>query len=524
MAVVAERARTIRVTDPATLEVVGEVAPATAEDVRRALETARAVQPAWAARPFAERAAVLRKLGEILLRERDALARLVTSEMGKPTIEALATDVLPVLDSIRFATSRRARRVLEPAPRRLSLILVWDRVSYVPRTALGVVGIVSPWNYPLGIAGTHVVFSLLCGNGVVLKPASATPLVALRFEQLLREAGVPEGLVRVLPGSGATVGQAIAQLPFDHVVFTGSESAGREVERACVARGAPCTLELGGSDPAIVLEDVDLDLAANGVAWARFTNAGQTCAAVKRVYVVDAVADEFTRRLVEKVAKLRVGPGVDETTDMGPLVDPRAVEEMEAFVRDAKARGAKVLLGGERLPRSGHFFAPTVLADVPADARVLREEVFGPVLPIVRVKDEAEAVRLANASPFGLSASVWTGERSRGRRLAAQLAAGTVFVNDHAYTFAITETPWGGVKASGFGHSHGEEGLRALSQPKHVNEAPARRLWPSVWWYPYEPRTRGIWNAGLPFLYGRGVRRLLAGPRLLLDVLRKKLL
>lgn len=524
VAIAAERPRALRVVDPATLETVAEVPSATPDDARAAYERARAAQPAWAALPLRERAAVLRRLGEIVLRERDALARLVCREMGKPVPEALAADVLPVLDAIRYVTSRRARGFLEPRARHLSLILVAERTSRVVREPLGVVGIVSPWNYPLGIPGSQIVFALVCGDGVVLKPASRTPLVMLRFAELLREAGVPEGLVHVVPGSGATVGAALASLPFDHVIFTGGEEGGRDVARACAARGSGCTLELGGSDPALVLADADLDTAANGVVWARFANAGQTCAAVKRVFVEEAVAERFTQLVVGKVRNLRVGNGLDATTDMGPLVEARAVEEMEAVVRDATARGARVLVGGERLDRPGHFFAPTVLADVPADARALREEVFGPVLPIVRVRDEEEAIRLANSTAFGLSASVWTRDRTRAQRVAARLEAGSVWINDHTYTYAIAETPWGGVKSSGAGHTHGEDGLAALTRAKHVNRSPARRAWPNVWWFPYDAGTRRVWRDGLPFLYGRGLRRFLPLPRIALGILRKKLL
>lgn len=524
MAAAAQASRTLRVFDPATLEVVGEAPVATTEDVRRALEAARTAQRAWAALPLRERAEVLRRFSDIVVREEEALATLVCREMGKPVTEALAADVLPVLEAVRFVTSRRARRALDPPRARLTNPLVLDRTSRIERAPVGVVGLVGPWNYPIAIPGSQIVFALMAGNAVVAKPASATPLVLLRLVELLREAGVPYDLVHVVVGSGGTVGKAIAESPFDHVIFTGGETGGREVERACAARGTACTLELGGSDPAIVLADADLELAANGVAWARFTNAGQTCAAVKRVFVEAAVAQRFTELLAEKVRKLRIGNGQDPEVDVGPLVDAKAVAEMEAFVKDATSRGARILVGGDPPVAPGNFFPPTILVDVPPDAAVLREEVFGPVLPVVQVRDADEAVRLANATTFGLSASVWTRDRKRGRAIASRLDAGTVWINEHAYTYAIAETPWGGVKASGVGHTHGLDGLLALTKARHVNEAPTRRAWANLWWFPYTASGRATWKDGLRFLYARSAKRFLLAPRVFAGILRKKLL
>jgi succinate-semialdehyde dehydrogenase/glutarate-semialdehyde dehydrogenase len=514
--------RTLRVVNPATGDLVREIPQNDPADVASALSSARRAQPAWAARGLRERLRILRLLQLAVLRERESLARLITSEQGKPVPEAMAADLLPLLDAIAFLR-RRAPRILEPRPKRLSNPLLIDRKSRVLREPVGVVGIVSPWNYPLGIPGSEIVFALAAGNAVVIKPASATPLVLLRFAELAYAAGVPKDILAVLVGSGSTVGRAMAEADFDHLVFTGSVEVGEEVDRARRAQGKTCTLELGGSDAAIVLADADLERAAEGIVWSRFANAGQTCAAAKRVFVVEPAGEEFERKLAEKVAALRVGNGADPGTDVGPLIDAKAAEEMEAFVQDASAKGGRLIAGGQRLKELGPaFFAPTVLADVPPHARAMTGETFGPVLAVARVRSEDEAVARANDSAFGLTASVWTRDRTKARAIARRLQVGTVTVNDHTYTYASIDTPWMGVKASGRGATHGAEGLHDVTRPKHVNEAPARRLWPNLWWFPYEGTAVGTWKMGLAFLYGKGFRRFFVGPRLVPRILGKK--
>ncbi|MHB8586294.1 MAG: aldehyde dehydrogenase family protein [Thermoplasmatota archaeon] len=512
----------IRPVNPATGQVVAEIPTATMDDVRGALEAARTAQPLWAARPVGERMAILARLQQLVLRDRTQLAALVTSEMGKPTPEALAADLIPVLDAIAFVR-REAPRFLEGRPSRIHNLLLFNRKSRIEHAPAGVVGIVAPWNYPLAIPGSQIVAALGCGNAVVVKPASATPSVLIRFAELAHEAGVPREVLRVLVGAGTSVGRAMAEAPFDRFIFTGSVEVGRAVDTARHLAGLECALELGGSDPAIILEDANLDLAAQGVVWARFANAGQTCAAAKRAFVVESAADRFIALVKKKVEELRVGDGSQPDIEMGPLIDAKAVDAMDAFVQDAVARGARILTGGSRLKdRPGFFYAPTVLVDVPADARVLREEVFGPVLPIVRVANEAEAIARANDTTFGLTASVWTRNRARGRAVASQIQAGTVTVNDHVYTFAATETPWMGRKDSGTGATHGFAGLEHVTVARHVNESPGRPLWPNLWWFPYDGKNARTWSKGLPFLYGRGLRRYGSGPGLARDIIRKR--
>ncbi|HVL49782.1 MAG TPA: aldehyde dehydrogenase family protein [Candidatus Thermoplasmatota archaeon] len=501
--------------DPATLEILAEIPATSAKDVDLAIARARAAQRAWRERRLDERLSLLLRFSTLVLRDRVALATLVSREMGKPVPEALATDVLPLLDAVKFL-ERHGLGALRSRKFRLDNPILLDRASRIYYEPRGVVGIVAPWNYPLAIPGAQAVFALFAGNAVVLKPSEHATLVALRFRDLMREAGLPEDLLAVVPGDGPTTGAALAAGDVDHLIFTGSVETGRAVKAACDARGKPACLELGGNDAAVVLEDADLRLAANGIVWSRFANAGQTCAAAKRAIVVERVADAFVDLVRTRAEALRVGRGIDADVDVGPLVSAEAIATLEKRVSDAVAAGARVVAGGRRATEAGpgHFYRPTILADVPPEAEVAREETFGPVLSILRAKDEEDAVRLANATRYGLTASVWTRDVAHGERVARRLEAGTVTVNDHTYTFAAMETPWAGVKDSGHGVTHGVWGLLDLVTMKHVNVSPSRRL-PTFWWFPYAAGRSREWEDNLDFLYGRGATRAKPVPGIL---------
>lgn len=509
----------ITVRNPATGEVVGEAPSSTRADVLAAVARARAAQPAWAARDAKERAHLLRTLQEALLADRLDMADLVSRETGKPLSEALGSDVLPALDALKWAHTH-GPRILAREKVKLSNPLFVGRTSHVEHEPLGVVGIVSPWNYPLAIPCGNVAHALLAGNTVVLKPASLAPLTSLRLRELMTRAGIPEDICLVVPGSGKEAGEALVDADIDHLVFTGSVPVGREVDARLHLRGVSSTMELGGSDPALVLDDAHLENAARGIVWGRFTNAGQTCAAIKRAYVHRSLHDAFVAKVVDLASSLRVGDPLSRQTDVGALTDPRSAADMEAFLEDARKRGGRVLCGGRARPDLGpQFFEPTVVVDLPADARLLAEECFGPILPIVPYDTEDEAVRLANSTPFGLGASVWTQDAERGARVARRLHAGTVTVNDSLYTFAANETPWGGVKASGHGRTHGRWGLLEMTRTKHVGVSPAKPA--SVWWFPYGAALRDTYMAGAAFLYGKPADKARTGAGLTANLLRR---
>lgn len=509
--------------NPATGERNGRVPEASPADVEAAIAAARAAQPAWAERSLDDRLAVLGRFRERLLEHRDAIARTVSTETGKPLGEAVATELSPVLNALRFAETE-APGILEESVAIGNFAATGE--STIHREPLGVVGLITPWNYPFGIPGSEVVPTLLAGNAVVLKPAEETTLTALALRDHLREAGLPADLFAVVPGRGRVTGQALVDADVDFLSFTGSAEVGHAIESTCAGRGVPTCLELGGSDPAIVLADVNLDMAADGILWARFSNAGQSCAAVKRVFAEASIEPALRDLLVERAEALRVGSGDDGAYEVGPLISETAVETLHDQVTRSVEQGATVLTGGGPIEElDGHFYAPTVLTDVTDDMPVLTEETFGPVLPIVPVDGAEEAVERANATRFGLTGSVWTRDVDRGERLARRIEAGTVTVNEHLYTFGLHATPWGGYKDSGGDYSHGRWILEDVTRPQHVHVAAgdpslaAGRV-KDLWWFPYAEDYPAVVGDTMDLLYGAGIAtKLRAAPAVLRTLL-----
>jgi acyl-CoA reductase-like NAD-dependent aldehyde dehydrogenase len=431
------------------------------------------------------------------------LADLIHAETGKPEIEALS-EVVVVLDHLGHL-ARIAPRELRP--RRISPgWVLWKRAYTVPEP-WGVVGVIAPWNFPLLLTAEPVITALMAGNGVVLKPSEYAPFSALRLQELARGVGLPEGLLGVVTG-GAATGQALVTGGVDRVVFTGSSATGRRVMAAAAEGLVPVTLELGGKDAAIVLEDADLDRAARGVVWGAFYNAGQACLSVERVYVVEAVHDTFLAKVAARTRELRAGWGPG--TDVGPMVTPFQLAIVEEQLTDALARGARIVVGGGRTDPASNTLLPTVLMNVDDRMKLMREETFGPLLPVVRVRDQEEAVARVNQGGYGLYASVWTGDRRRGEELALRIRAGGVSVNDVISHWSIPGLPVGGVGESGFGRSRGREGLRELSRLKSVM-VDRGGLAREPWWYPYTPGGLRLARATASWRRYRGVKGLVAG-------------
>jgi len=493
---------------------LGSVPVQSGQEVRAAVDRVRRVQKGWGTLEPQDRARRLDGLLTALRDRSEEIADVIEAETGKPRTEALM-EVAVCIDLVRFYRAR-AHRILRTE--RISTgWMVWKsaRLQYEP---LGVVGIIAPWNYPLILAMGPTITALFAGNGVVLKPSEFTPFTGLFVAELCREAGIPDGLVEVVTGDGPT-GAALVESGVDKVHFTGSPATGRRVMAVAARTLTPVTMELGGKDPAIVLEDANLERAARGIVFGAFYNAGQTCISTERVYVVETVYDPFVRRVTELTRKLRVGVGPDR--DVGPMVHRGQAEIVEDHIRDAVAQGAKVVIGGERHDSSSTLIEPTILVDLRPGMKVLGEETFGPVLPIVRVRDEQEAIDQANDSSYGLYASVWTGRRARGRRVAGRLRAGGVSINDTLSHYAVAALPMGGVGDSGFGRTGGVEGLRQMSRTRSVfvDRLGLKR---ELWWYPYSalsqkimrsliqargrPGLSGLWEGGKTLL-GRGVDR-----------------
>jgi succinate-semialdehyde dehydrogenase/glutarate-semialdehyde dehydrogenase len=511
-----EASREIVSYNPATGEEVGRVPLQSAEDVRRAVGRAREAQKNWSALTFRARAAVVMRARATVLEEMDEIAALISRESGKPVAEAVAMEVVPTLDLMQFF-ARKAVRLLKPEKIEIGLYRFLGRTSMIEYRPLGTVGIISPWNFPWAIPLGEVVMALMAGNAVVLKPSELTPLVALKIKEVFARAGLPEGVLEVLTGDGST-GAALVEAGADKIMFTGSVDTGRRVAEAAARRLIPVVLELGGKDPMLVFEDADLDAATSAAVWGAFANAGQACASVERCYVHESVAEEFTARVVEKTKSLRQAVGSVEGTDLGAMSSERQMLTVEEHVRDAVARGARVLTGGGRsrgVPEGGAFHEPTVLTGVDHSMAVMREETFGPVLPLMMFKSEEDAVRLANDSRFGLTASVWTRDIRRGKRVASRIEAGTVMVNEVLYTHGIAQTPWGGVKQSGLGRTHGRLGLLELVAPHHIH-VNRLALIHDVWWFNYTPGAARLFRSlARRFATGSLLQTLLLSPQML---------
>jgi succinate-semialdehyde dehydrogenase/glutarate-semialdehyde dehydrogenase len=455
----------VEVMNPATGEAVDIAPRATIEDARDAIDAAHEAFHLWSEWPQGRRADVLRRAVELFRANEKELANLLTREQGKPLREA-------ILEIRRFAHTIEYYAGLGKNIRG-GYIPQIDENKYglIVRRPLGVVAAIVPWNFPVSLMGNKIGPALLCGNTMVIKPAETTPLTDLQVIGLFQEAGLPSGVINVVTGQGSVVGEElVTNQKVRKIGFTGSTEVGRRV-MATAAQGIKrVTLELGGSDPMIVCDDADIDEAVKAAAVGRFFNCGQACLAIKRLYLFDSIADDFIERLVSRVRKLKVGDGLAEGTMLGPLHSENQRDEIESQVQDAIDRGARVLVGGERLRGgdydSGHFYAPTLLSDVPEDARVAQEEVFGPALPIFRVGSIDEAIAKANDSIFGLGSSVWTNDLNRATRAAERIEAGMTWVNSAQIIF--DELPFGGFKQSGYGKEHGIEALDYYTETKSV--------------------------------------------------------
>ena len=502
-------ATTLRVLSPANGELVGEVGIDSAEAVRAAVARARLAQPAWGARSVAERASILLAVRAKILANTDAIVENAAAENGKPRHEGLLHEVMTQLELISYFAAE-AERILAPQP--IPLRLLKQRTSYIHYRPRGVAAIIAPGNFPnqLGFGGAAM--ALLAGNTVVLKPSEFTPLSAALLRRLYIEAGVPEDCLQVVNGYG-DVGAALIDAGVDFVEFTGSVATGKKVAAMCGERLIPCVLELGGKAPALVMEDADNERTLNAVLWGGFANAGQVCASVERLVVHEKVYDSFVAKFVARVQALRVGDATRSSeVDVGPLVNQRQLDIVERLVADAVAKGATVACGGKRVEGAGTFFEPTVLLGVTPDMDIVNHETFGPVVPVMKVGSEAEAILEANRSHLGLLAYVFTRDGTRGRRMAEQIRCGTVMVNDVIATAAAAETPWAGLKHSGIGVAHSDDGLRHMCEARHVNYDSVPWLSRELWWYPYHESNLGLLKRLLAFLYGSGFGRFFPRP------------
>jgi len=502
----------IRVISPADGALLAELPDAGAAGAEEAVGRARAAAPRWAALPLSGRAEALRRFRDAVLDAPQVVETLIR-ESGKPRHEAEGTDVLYLCELIRFAISA-ARRALRPETRRPFLFML--KRTRLLRRPLGVVGVIGPWNFPILNNAADCVFPLIAGNTVVLKPSEVTPLTSLALAEIWRRAGNDPDVFQVVVGRGETGSALVDRV--DGVMFTGSVATGRKVAEQAGRRLIPCVTELGGKSPLLVLAGADLERAAEAAAWSSFLHSGQACVRTERIYVEEAVAERFEAMLAERVKALRQrAPSLDAAAaqDLGSVTFARQLEVAERQLRDAVEKGARVLTGGRRAGREGLFFEPTVLAGADHSMEVMREETFGPMVPVMRVKDAEEALALANQSHLGLNATVFGPER-RARALAERLESGLVIVNDVMVNYLVVEAPMGGWKASGLGVRHGWEGIRQWTKGTAITEAwpplaPLDRFLSRRLAFPYDPKVLRLIRRATRLLYGRGWKRKL-GP------------
>ena len=490
---------TIEVFAPATGERIGEVPVMSEREVQQIVQRARIAQRSWGARSVEERAERIAKLGEKLVARADELVDLLMREAGKPRNEALAHEVLTTVDLCHYYT-RNASRILADRP--IELHLLKHRRSYLTHVPMGVIGVISPWNFPLVIPMGSVIEALIAGNAVVVKPSEVTPLIMMKARDIALDAGIPGDLFQVITGDGRT-GAALIDAGIQKMIFTGAVSTGRRVGARCGEKLVPCVLELGGKAPLLALEDCDIELTARAIVNGGFANSGQVCISVERVLAHEAVHDRLVDRVVEMTRKLRQGDPCEGEVDVGAIIFPKQIDIAEAHIRDAVSKGAVVATGGQRKPLAGNYFEPTVLTNCSNDMTVMRDEIFGPIVPIMKVHDDEEAIRIANDSHLGLNAYVFSRDTTRARRIGERIEAGTVMVNDVLSAYGAIEAPFGGIKDSGYGRVHSDESLRAMTYARHINYDRVTVPLNDLLWYPYTDTKARTVKSAIKTLFSR---------------------
>jgi acyl-CoA reductase-like NAD-dependent aldehyde dehydrogenase len=496
-------APTIAVENPATGDTIAHVPDLSAAEVAALAKRARTAQPGWEALGFDGRAEVFREMRRWLVQNRQRVVQTIVAETGKAREDAQTTELFLILDSLSFWAKKGSKFLADERVRGTSAFTIGKKM-YVRYRPFGLIGVIGPWNYPLSNSFGDCIPALMAGNAVILKPSEVTPLTSLLVEEGMKASGAPDDVFQIATGRGETGAALIENV--DYVMFTGSVATGKKVATKAAETLTPHSLELGGKDPMIVLRDADVERAANGAVFWSMANGGQICQAIERVYVEEPIYDEFVSKVVEKTRKLRQGPpGEAGSVDIGAVTFAPQADIIEDHLKDAVENGAKVLVGGERGEGPGRFFQPTVVVDVDHSMKLMQDETFGPVLPVMKVSDEQEAVRLANDSRYGLNSSVWTKDLAKGERIASQVEAGSTVVNDAVANYVAQELPFGGVKESGIGVRHSPAGIRKYC---HAHSLMVTRFAPKreLYWFPFTKRNAKLLERLVVLMYGRKVR------------------
>lgn len=500
--------------NPATGETLRELEMTPISDLPRIFEQARAAQVKWAALSPKKRARYLIYLREALLNHVDELADLISRENGKPRFEAMANELIPSVDMLGYF-SRRTPKLLRDHT--IPMTLMKHRKSYLNYWPLGVVAIISPWNYPFLLPFGEILMALAAGNAVVFKPSEITPLTGLKIQELCGEAGIPEHLLQTVLGDGSAGAAIIEQKP-GKIFFTGSVATGKKIMAAAAQHLIPVNLELGGKDAMIVLPDADLDFATSAALWGSFSNSGQVCASTERILVHESISEHFMEVLKAKLGLLRQGPSQSMNNDLGAVTLEKQKDIYERHIAQAKAQGARFVTGGAFNDGAARrFLQPTVVTGPQIEnLDIYNEETFGPVVAVTTFKTVDEAVRKANDSRYGLLASVITGNQALGEEIARRLEVGTVTINEVTYTAGLGETPWGGVKESGFGRSHSDLGLYEFVNVRHIHKPRSRMfVFKSLWWFPYTSHQYAMFRQMLNLYRRSWLEKLRAFPHFL---------
>jgi acyl-CoA reductase-like NAD-dependent aldehyde dehydrogenase len=508
--------------NPATGEILGTVRENTPEDLREAVFKARKAQELWAATSYSVRAHHVMKIRSFVVDQTDRIVETISKDTGKTRFDALSTEVIPsTMCSTWYA--RNAEKVLGRARLKPGNILFSNKRSYVDRIPYGVVGIITPWNYPFSIPFHEYIMALMAGNGVVAKVATKTQQVAKLLEEVIRAGNLPEGLFTMINVPGPAAGEAFIESGIDKLFYTGSVPVAKKLMANASERLLPVCLELGGNDAMIVCNDANIHRAVGGALWAGFSNAGQSCAGVERIYVEEGIYDEFAALLRRRVRSLRMGPDTDGDIDIGAMTTAQQLKTVTEHVTDAIEKGALITAVSEHVTPhpAGLFYPPTVLEEVHDDMLTMQLETFGPVVAIMKVGSIVEAIDRANNSTLGLTASVWTRDRMKAHAIASRLRVGTVTINDHLMSHGLPETPWGGFKQSGIGRTHGALGLYEMTQARVVVDDVLPGVQKNIWWYPHSRSLYTGMKSLVDLLYAKRIgKRILGIPRFLLVALR----
>ncbi|MCR4315424.1 MAG: aldehyde dehydrogenase family protein [Planctomycetes bacterium] len=511
----------LRSINPATRETIGEVITTPVEEIPAIFAKARVAQKVWAAMSFRERREIMHRLVRVIAEDADAIAEMIVNENGKPRVEAYASEIVPACTLVQ-TLANKAEKWLKPERIRglgpFGIMRLMGKKSWLTWQPFGVIGVISPWNYPFNLALGSTVSALLAGNAVVNKPSEFTPLIGKMTGDLFAKAGFPQNLVTIVQGYGHNVGAEVVRSS-DKLFFTGSVGTGKKIMAMAADKLTPVVLELGGKDPMIVLDDADVKISAKAAVWGCFNNAGQTCAAVERVYVHESMYDDFVNEVRTITQSLRQDVSGDER-EVGPIMNEMQFKKVCQQVDQARADGAEIIAGGkpnDKLP--GYFYEPTVVVGAKQNSRLIQEETFGPVLPIMKYANIEEAIAMANDSKYGLCASVFSSSVSRGKEVASRILAGSVLVNDVLSNAAVVETPWQGIKQSGIGLTHSKDGLREFAQCIHIQTNPHRT---QFYWHPYSANLAGALRNFTAGLFGGSAGGLVKGVRALMKHLKKK--